>query len=103
MGVVYKRYSYLLHDFRIMEKLAIVNRYPILYYLHSNPLHHLGGKNAEGGKMKKLIYLFGLAMLVSGCATAVMNVSRNPNQLLQKINKIALLPSGGGFSRRNRD
>ena len=45
--------------------------------------------------MKKLICLLVLVMLVGGCAGARLNVSRNPNQLPQKINKVALMPSGG--------
>lgn len=45
--------------------------------------------------MKKIIYLLFLVTVLNGCASAVLNISRNPNQLPQKINKIALMPSGG--------
>ena len=44
--------------------------------------------------MKKMLIVL-LCLGLVGCATAVMNVSRNPYQLPQKVNKIALMPSGG--------
>jgi len=48
--------------------------------------------------MKKIyLYVF-MALVLNGCAMAVMNISRNPNQLPQKVNKIALTPSGGALS-----
>lgn len=48
--------------------------------------------------MKRISWLVVMAIVLSGCATAVMNVSRNSNQPPQKINKIALLPSGGALA-----
>lgn len=48
--------------------------------------------------MKRISWLVVMAIVLSGCATAVMNVSRNPNQPPQKITKVALLPSGGALA-----
>lgn len=45
--------------------------------------------------MKKLSLLVIGVLILVGCASSKMSVSRNPNQPSQKINKIALMPSGG--------
>lgn len=48
--------------------------------------------------MKRISWLVVITVVLSGCATAVMNVSRNLNQPPQKITKVALLPSGGAVA-----
>lgn len=37
-------------------------------------------------------------VMLSGCASASLSISRNPNLAPQKVNKIALLPSGGALA-----
>lgn len=48
--------------------------------------------------MRSIFYLFIMTISLTGCATSVLNVSHNPNQSSQKINKIALMPSGGALA-----
>ena len=45
--------------------------------------------------MKRVLLAVIMLATLSGCATSIINVSRSPNQLPIKVNKIALMPSGG--------